>query len=120
MDVGPLYAREYFAGQALPALISQGNFDGSEAQAKTIAHMAFFLAEAMVARRAEIKEARETPANQRARRLRRMAPDLLTAVRMCLKAERDRAAKLKPGSPASTYTATRIRRLEALIEKAEQ
>lgn len=45
--------------------------------------------------------------------------DLYEAARECLKAEHERQRKLKPNSPASTYTAQRIARIEAAISKAK-
>ena len=47
------------------------------------------------------------------------APDLLEAVRICIKAESERFRKLKPGSPASAYTAKRLRLLQEAVNKAE-
>lgn len=46
------------------------------------------------------------------------APELLAACRVCLEAERRRAADLQPRSPASAYTQDRIARIEAAIAKA--
>lgn len=46
------------------------------------------------------------------------APDLLEAVKVCLKAEQERRKKLLPGAPATTYCDNRIAMLEAAIAKA--
>lgn len=51
--------------------------------------------------------------------LRAAGPDLLAAAKMCLKAERKRAARILAGATASTYTNERIKALEAAIAKAE-
>src|SRR5690554_5107924 len=46
------------------------------------------------------------------------APELLEVIEICLKAERERRAKLLPGAPATTYTQARIDKIEAAIAKA--
>ncbi|MBY3055054.1 hypothetical protein HF263_03040 [Rhizobium leguminosarum] len=47
------------------------------------------------------------------------APDLLTAVKICLQAELERRQTLKLGAPATTYTEKRIAMLRAAIAAAE-
>ena len=47
------------------------------------------------------------------------APDLLTAVKICLDAEEERRASLKPGAPATTYTEKHIAMLKAAVARAE-
>lgn len=47
------------------------------------------------------------------------APEMLATLRECLKAEEQRARKLLPGAPASTYSAARLARVRAAIAKAE-
>lgn len=42
--------------------------------------------------------------------------DLSDGIKVCLGAERARLTDLKPGSPASTYTAKRIENLERLVK----
>jgi hypothetical protein len=49
----------------------------------------------------------------------RAAQELYDAARVCLVAERQRRARLKPNAPASTYTARRIAQIEAALAKAE-
>lgn len=46
------------------------------------------------------------------------APDLLEAIKVCLKAEKERIKKLLPGAPATTYCEKRISIIEAAIAKA--
>lgn len=46
------------------------------------------------------------------------APDLLEAVQVCLKAEKERCKNLLPGAPATTYCDKRIAMIEATIAKA--
>lgn len=46
------------------------------------------------------------------------APDLLAIAEICLKAEYERRAKLLPGAPATTYTQSRIDKIEAAIARA--
>lgn len=41
--------------------------------------------------------------------------EMIEAVEMCLAAERERRAKMKPGAPATTYCQKRIDRLEAIL-----
>lgn len=41
--------------------------------------------------------------------------ELREGVKVCLDAERERQTKLRPGAPASTYTAERIAKLERLV-----
>jgi hypothetical protein len=43
---------------------------------------------------------------------------LLEAVRICLRAEKERRAKLKDGAPASTYTDARIAKIQAVLAAA--
>lgn len=40
---------------------------------------------------------------------------LREGVKMCLDAERERRKKLKPGAPATSYTDSRIKKLEGLL-----
>lgn len=47
------------------------------------------------------------------------APRLLDAIRICLKAERERRKKLLPGAPARTYTDSRISMIETILAEAE-
>jgi len=46
-------------------------------------------------------------------------PSLLQAVKICLDAEEQRQKNLKPGAPASTYTAERIAMLRGVIAANE-
>ncbi len=50
-------------------------------------------------------------------KLLKAAPELLEIVQICLKAERERKKKLLPSAPASTYTQSRIDRIEAVLAK---
>jgi len=108
---------DYFASEALPAILF--HFQGEEAgHEATIARRAYSVASAMVDERRTLQEGYHRPERVKARNLRKMAPELLDAVRLCVTAEKERARKLKPGSPASTYAGQRIERLEALIVRA--
>jgi hypothetical protein len=70
-------------------------------------------------RAVEVREVVERNARQMDNmRLMGAALDMLEACRICLKAERERAAKLLPGAPARTYTDARIAKIEAAIAKA--
>lgn len=88
---------------------------GREAE---IARQAFAMAIALRDEARAMVADYNSPARVKARNLRKMAPELLDAVTLCVKAEKERQRKLKPGSPASTYAGERIERLEALIIKA--
>jgi hypothetical protein len=49
----------------------------------------------------------------------RYALAMLSALRVCVSAERERRAKLLPGAPATTYTEARLALVESAIAKAE-
>lgn len=107
---------DYFASEALGPLIAEGRgIVGREAE---IARQAFVIGQAMVDERRTLHAGYHAPERVKARNLRKMAPELLEGVRMCVKAEKERLRKLKPGSPASTYAGRRIEYLEKLIVRA--
>lgn len=106
----------YVAARALPAIIaSHDNPIGREPE---IARQAFAMATALRDEARAMSVDFNSPARVKARNLRKLAPELLDAVQTCVRAEKERQRKLKPGSPASTYAGERIERLEALIIKA--
>jgi acyl-CoA reductase-like NAD-dependent aldehyde dehydrogenase len=116
-----LSLRDYFAGQALFAFRQMPSPDHRGRPAEVVARMAYRLADAMLAKRetdGRLRDHEIVNLTRRAEKAERQAEILVNmreAVKLCLDAERKRQKRLKPGAPASTYTADRIAKLEALL-----
>jgi hypothetical protein len=116
-----LSLRDYFAGQAIFAFRRFRAPKEPPASIDKVAQTAYKLADAMLARRetdGRLRDHEIENLTRRAEKAERQAEILVNmreAVKICLDAERKRQKRLKPGAPASTYTANRIAKLESLL-----
>jgi hypothetical protein len=117
-----LTLRDYFAGQALAALphLARPRPDGKPVE--RVADASYAVADAMLARREKDGRLRDHEIENLTRRaeVAERSVEVLRGMRevaqICLAAEHQRQKKLKPGSPASTYTADRIAKLESPLK----